>query len=67
MIKLFLNAMEVGKEYDFIANNYNSMSKSELKDILLEYIYAIRNRGDELSDLISDDVADELLSREVFG
>lgn len=65
MIKQFLDAMNNDMEYDFIANNYTSMSKSELKDILLEYIYAVHNSSS--NNEISDNVSGELESNEVFG
>lgn len=70
MIDKFLEAIEDGNEYDFIANNYTSMSKAELKDILLEYIYAIRrvpHNTMNFSADVTEYVRDELQSREVFG
>lgn len=51
MVKQFLEALEKGKEYDFIANNYHLMKNYELKDILLEYIYASQNQNLDLSEL----------------
>ena len=38
-MKEFMKALEEGNAYDYIANNYWSMSKEDLKNILLEYIY----------------------------
>ena len=35
-----LNSVRNDMLYDFVANNYSSMSKSEIKDIALEAIYA---------------------------
>lgn len=39
MMDEFITALEEGKAYDFIANNYWQMNKENLKDILLEFIY----------------------------
>ena len=33
--------------YDFIANNYYKLSKEQLKDILLEYIYVVDEDTEE--------------------
>lgn len=33
--------------YDFIANNYYKLSKEQLKDILLEYIYVTDTEAEE--------------------
>lgn len=35
-----IKAIKEEREYDFIANNYLKYSKEELKNILLEFIYA---------------------------
>ena len=35
-----LNSVRNDMLYDFVANNYSSMSKQEIKDIALEAIYA---------------------------
>lgn len=32
---------------DFIANNYNKLSKEELRDILLEYIYVADEKAQQ--------------------
>ena len=48
MIEQFLNALEDGTEYDFIANHYWEMTNEELKTILLEYIYDPETVEDEL-------------------
>lgn len=40
--KQYIEALEDGKGYDFIANNYWEFSKEELKDIILELTYAIK-------------------------
>lgn len=45
-----------GSIYDLVANHYWEMSKEELKDLLLEFIYVT----DESN---YDDVADELVDR----
>ena len=60
MIEKFLDAIDDEKEYDFIAQWYNNMSKYELKTILLEYIYAARTIGDE--EVIRDEVRDNLIA-----
>lgn len=31
--------------YDYIANKYNQLTKEELRDLLLEYIYAVYKTG----------------------
>jgi hypothetical protein len=64
MIDKFLEAMDEGKEYDFIANFYTSMSTFELSTILLEYIYAVHSSG--IED-IQDNVRNELEEKEIFG
>lgn len=49
-IKELIEAIKNGNSYDFIANNYWKMSKEQLKDALLEYIYlAHDNKIDESS------------------
>lgn len=60
MIEKFLEAMEDGREYEFIAQHYWEMQKFDLKTILLEYIYAISETG-------RDKVQSELEANEVFG
>lgn len=67
MMQKFLDAISEDKEYNFIANNYYQMSKQELKDILLEYICAVHDVGEPVSTNISEAVAEELESREIFG
>lgn len=62
MIDEFLKALDNDKEYDFIANHYHEMSKSDLKDILLEYIYASEKHSD-----VKESVNDELTANSVFG
>ena len=54
-IEEFIEAMKNGHAYDYITNNYYKMSKSELADILKEYIWAFENvecLNDGLEDLI---------------
>ena len=63
----FLDAMNDDKEYDYIANNYYQMSKEELKDILLEYIYAGHCCDKDVEDDIKEQVRDNLESQEIFG
>jgi len=40
--------------YDFIASNYNKLTKEELKDILLEYIYAVYKTAYNTHDIINE-------------
>lgn len=37
--KKFLKALKDGNGYDFIANNYFTFTKEELKDIILELLF----------------------------
>lgn len=60
MIDKFLDALDNGMEYDFIANHYHEMTKEDLKSILLEYIY-----GSEKYDDVKDSVRDELTANNV--
>ena len=60
MIEKFLDAMEDGTEYNFIATHYYEMNKFDLRTILLEYIYAISEEG-------RNRVQSELEANEVFG
>lgn len=60
MIEKFLEAMEDGTEYNFIATHYHEISKFDLRTILLEYIYTISETG-------RDKVQSELEANEVFG
>ena len=70
MINQFIDSMDEEKEYDFIANNYNSMSKFELRSILLEYIYAIHSTPHSSMNFsadVTDKVRENLEADEVFG
>lgn len=40
---------EKGSAYDFIATKYNEFSKYELKEIILECLYAIYRAGREIT------------------
>lgn len=60
MMEKFLDAMEDGVEFDFIANHYNSFSKYELSRIVLAYMCEISEAGRERA-------RDELQTNEVFG
>ena len=60
MIEKFLDAMEDGIEFDFIANHYTSFSKYELSRIALAFIAEISEDGRERA-------RDELQTNEVFG
>lgn len=58
MIDKFLEAMDEGKEFDFIANHYHEMSNFDLRTILLEYIYAVHSS--DIAEDIQDNVRNEL-------
>lgn len=61
MIDKFLEALDEGREYDFIANYYYQMSKEDLKNILIEYIYAVhRYDAGSIEEDIQEDVRSEL-------
>lgn len=47
-----IKAIEEGHIYDYIANNYYRMNQTELKNILLEYIYTFETA---LTDKTKDD------------
>ena len=62
----FLKNLEIEYEsvYDFIANNYSKFTKDELKDILLEIIYAIyRHNSYEDEERIYEIVKENLHER----
>lgn len=40
-IKNILPVIKEGKDYDFIANNYHAMSKSDLADLYKELTYSV--------------------------
>ena len=61
----FLRSLTEDTSYDFIANNYQDFSKTELKDIILELLYGIHTSGMEI-DIITD-VASELSDRWLFN
>lgn len=65
-IKKFLEAVDEGKEYDFIANYYGEMTRFDLRTILLEYIYAVHCQGDEIESNITNDIVGTLEEREIF-
>ena len=54
----FIQALEEGHGYDYAATHYWEMDRDELKDVILELIYAI---GDETDKLES--AAEELKER----
>ena len=60
MLQKFLDALDEGREYDFIANYYNEISKFDLRTILLEYIYAAHSQGEEVEEQIQDSVREEI-------
>lgn len=47
MTREILDAINDGNLYDYIANNYYAMSKSDLKDVILELEYAVNSTLDE--------------------
>lgn len=59
-MKEFLQALENGTAYDYIANNSHNMSKNELATILKEYIYHLNdmkiyeNKEDVISAIYED-------------
>lgn len=57
----FLESLIKDKSYDYIANNYMAFRKDELKDIILELLYAIHTDGDE--DIILDSAGVGLTER----
>ena len=57
----FLESLSKDKAYDYIANNYMAFRKEELKDIILELLYAIHTDGDE--DDILNSAGTELTER----
>ena len=67
IMKMFLDALDEGREYDFIANNYPHMSKFDLRSILLEYIYAAHSMGEKIESEIQDEVRDNLEANIIFG
>lgn len=55
----FIEALNEGRAYDYIAQNYWQMSKEDLKDILLEFIYeadesTIMDREFDTDNVISE-------------
>jgi hypothetical protein len=56
MLERFLEALDEGREYDFISNYYSEMLKSDLRTILLEYIYATHNLPQTHREQVIDDV-----------
>ena len=42
-----LAAIEEGKAYDFVANNYYRMDRRDLKDVLLEALYLLPDSDNE--------------------
>lgn len=63
MMDEFITALEEGKAYDFIANNYWQMSREELKDILLEFIYEADESNIMDREFDTDNVISELEDR----
>ena len=60
----FLSSMVQDKSYDWIANNYTRFTKEELKDVVLELLYAIHttaHTGKEM--MILADAGMELTER----
>lgn len=42
-----LAAIEEGKAYDFVANNYYKMDRRDLKDVLLEALYLLSDSDND--------------------
>lgn len=60
MLEQFLEALDDEKEYDFIANYYNEISKFDLRTILLEYIYSVHNLPQTHKEKVIDDVRENI-------
>lgn len=60
MLEQFLEALDEEKEYDFIANYYNEISKFDLRTILLEYIYAVHKIPQTHKEKVIDDVRENI-------
>lgn len=60
MLEKFLEALDEDKEYEFISNYYNEMSKFDLRTILLEYIFMSKRVDEESSEAIIDEVRESL-------
>ena len=59
MIEEFLEALDEGKEYEFIANCH-SKNISAWRTILLEYIFMSKRVDEESSEIIIDEVRESL-------
>ena len=53
MRKSYWKAVREHRAYDYIANNYWDMSKSELKECCLEALYQLSERQD---DMMADEI-----------
>ena len=60
MLEQFLESLDDEKEYDFIANYYNEISKFDLRIILLEYIYSVHNLPQTHKEKVIDDVRENI-------
>lgn len=60
MLEQFLESLDNEKEYDFIANYYNEISKFDLRTLLLEYIYATHNLPQTHREQVIDDVRENI-------
>lgn len=60
MLEKFLEALDESKEYEFISNYYNDMSRYDLRTILLEYIFMSKRVDKESSEAIIDEVRESL-------
>jgi hypothetical protein len=59
-----ISALNNDDLYDYIASNYYKMSKEELKNLLLEYIYIFykaTNQLNEISALRTNELNEELI------
>lgn len=63
--KELIEAIKNDNAYDFIAQNYNRFSKEQLKDIILEYMFAVyeANKGTTETYEIESNVIEELTER----
>lgn len=58
----FIEAVNNDTSYDFIANNYMNFSKEQLKDIIIELMYAIHIESNDEKTIL-DSALDELTDR----
>lgn len=60
--KNFIESVKKHIEYDFISKNYMDFTKTQLKDIILELLYAINTDSDNESGVLNSAI-NELIDR----